>query len=79
MALKHLILPLCLVSFQACGAQDSTSRPSLQELKEQYGKTAHAYELHTVGMGLGEAEITPTDPVLVDSELEKVVITYHPP
>lgn len=63
----------------ACQPHKYPGRPPLEELKEMYGKTAHAYEWNTRGMGKGKAVITPAGPVTVNAALDRVVITYHPP
>ena len=76
--MKYLTTILCLISLLACQPEQQAARPSLEELKELVGKTAHAYELNTMGLGKGTADITPAGPVVVNSQIDQVVITYHP-
>lgn len=80
MKLRQPFIALFFVSL--CGCQpsvDKSTETSLQELQEKYGGSANAYALHTTGMGLGTTEISPSSPLVILSEVEKVVITYHPP
>jgi hypothetical protein len=72
----------CLLVLAMTGCQPSGKKitgQSLEQLQEKYGESVNAYELHTSGMGLGTADISPTSPLVVLSEVDQVEITYHPP
>ena len=77
---KYYMLLILLALAVGCryGVVD-TGQLSIPELQEKYGKSAHAYELHTAGMGLGQAEISPSTPLLVRSTVDRLAITYSPP
>jgi hypothetical protein len=77
---KSAFVLSCILALPACQrGGDRVKGLSLSELQQRYGQSVNAYELHTEGMGLGRAEVTPALPVTVREALDKVVITYHAP
>jgi len=77
---RQIAALLFMATLWACQpAIEKSGEMTLAELQEKYGSSANAYALHTTGMGLGQAEISPTEPLVILSRVDEVAITYHPP